>query len=178
MKFMHRGSYSGDANATWLRQFPKKEPLWGNCRFIFDPDARQYDWLVVYHDLPPKRPKDDAPSTEKLACHPENTLHVNYEPSNITTYGHHYLLQFGHVLTSHEPSYVRHPNRIYSQPGLPWFYGRSTSGGKHLAYDDIHTLKPSTKTNLLSTVCSAKQQKHTTHRQRYVFTQRLKQVIP
>jgi hypothetical protein len=178
VKFMHRGSYSDAANTTWLRQFPGNEPTWGKCRFTFDPEARAYDWFVVYHDLPPQRPGQHAPTIEKLACHPENTLHVNYEPSNVTTYGHHYLQQYGHVLTSHEPSCVRHPNRIYSQSGLPWFYGRSTSGGKLLAYDDIHTLEPPTKTKQISTVCSTKQQKHTAHQLRFHFTRRLKQVIP
>jgi hypothetical protein len=178
VKFLSRSSYSADAIETWLRQFPKNEPVWDACRFTFDPEATVYDWLVVYHDLPPQRPGEHYPAIEKLACHPANTLHVNYEPSNITTYGHHYLMQFGHVLTSHEPSCVRHPNRIYSQPGLPWFYGRSTSGRKHLSYDELYSSNPPTKTKLLSTVCSAKQQNHTTHKRRFNFTHNLQRVIP
>ncbi|MFP6900912.1 MAG: hypothetical protein VCA36_08195, partial [Opitutales bacterium] len=148
VKFMHRGSYAADRDSAWIRQFPKKEPVWGSCRFIFDPDAREYDWLVVYHDLPPRRSESGKATIEELACSPANTMHVTYEPSSITTYGHAYLLQYGHVLTSQEPSCIRHPNRIYSQPGLPWFYGRSTSGGKHLDLDALTAMSSPKKEKL------------------------------
>ncbi|OZA47199.1 MAG: glycosyltransferase [Hydrogenophilales bacterium 17-61-76] len=36
----------------WLKCFPGRQPRWGNCDFIFDRDCRDYDWLVVYDDLP------------------------------------------------------------------------------------------------------------------------------
>ena len=34
--------------AVWLHQLPHHEPVWGNCEFVFDRDAREYDWLLVY----------------------------------------------------------------------------------------------------------------------------------
>jgi len=175
VKFLHRSSYSDHANQLWIRQFPGKIPLWGKCQFIFDPDSRVYDWLVVYHDMPSQRPGEREKAYEKLACNPANTLHVNYEPSSITIYGHHYLRQFKHLLTSHEPDCVRHEGRIYSQPGLPWFYGRSTSGGGSLSFDEISRLGPRQKKYELSTVCSKKRMLHTNHRLRYKFTKRLKE---
>jgi hypothetical protein len=177
VKFMHRGSYAANHESSWIRQFPGQDSVWGSCRFIFDPDAREYDWLAVYHDLPPTR-GDGKPSIEELACSPANTMHVTYEPSSITTYGHAYLLQYGHVLTSQEPSCIRHPNRIYSQPGFPWFYGRSTSGGKHLDLDDLTAMSPPKKEKSFSTVCSTKQQKHTAHKLRHEFTHRIKKALP
>lgn len=177
VKFLHRGSYSATANQMWKRQFPEKKPIWGSCEFDFDPDARNYDWLVVYHDMPPKRPGEKTEAFEKLACHSSNTMHVNYEPSSITTYGHQYLMQFEHILTSQEPDCVRHPNRIYSQPGLPWFYGRSTSGGRSLNFDEIFQMKPTGKPFDISTVCSKKRSLHTAHRIRYNCTRLVKQEI-
>lgn len=48
------GKYKpGRDGEGWLRIFPGRQPMWGNCRFIFDRDCREYDWLVVYDDLPP-----------------------------------------------------------------------------------------------------------------------------
>jgi len=178
VKFMYRGIYNEESRMGWIRQFPGNEPVWGRCRFSFDPDSKTYDWLVVYHDLPANRGEGTGPTVESLACHRKNTLHVTHEPSSITTYGQAYQAQYGHVLTSQEPSCVRHPNRIYTHPGFPWYYGRSFSGKPFLSYDQIASAQPKAKTKLLSTVCSAKQQKHTVHQQRYDFTQKIKAAIP
>jgi hypothetical protein len=178
VKFLHRGSYCADRDSAWIRQFPKREPTWGACRFTFDPEERIYDWLVVYHDLPRPGGNTPGPTMEKLACSRNNTMHVTYEPSSITTYGHAYLRQYGHVLTSQEPSCIRHPGMIHSQPGCPWFYGKSTGGGKHLDLDELAAMTAPEKTKLLSTVCSTKRQKHTAHGLRYGFTQRLKKTLP
>ena len=180
VKFMHRGSYSALANDMWLRQFPDRSSIWSNCEFIFDPDERRYDWLVVFHDMPPQRPgsRGNCKTSEDLACSPANTLHVNYEPSSITNYGQHYLLQFAHLLTSQESEFAPHPSRIYSQPGLPWFYGRSTSGGKSIGFDEISKISHMDKSYDISTVCSKKRTLHTKHRLRYKFTKKLKQKIP
>ena len=175
---MYRGIYNEDTRHGWLRQFPKREPLWGRCRFTFNPDADAYDWLVVYHDLPVTRGDEKELTVERLACPRNNTLHVTHEPSTITTYGDAYQRQYGHVLTSQEPGCVRHPNAIYSHPGFPWYYGRSFSGQPWKDYDELASMPPPAKPKLFSTVCSSKVQKHTVHKMRYEFTQRLKEVIP
>ena len=175
---MYRGIYKEETRQGWIRQFPGSDPVWGNCRYFFDPDLDKYDWLVVYHDLPSNRGPGTEATVESLACHRQNTIHVTHEPSSITTYGHAYQAQYGHVLTSQEPSCVRHPNRIYSNPGFPWYYGRSFSGKPFLCYDQIASEKPKPKTKLISTVCSSKKQKHTVHQLRHEFTQKIKVAIP
>ena len=44
----------------FMHQFPGGEPVWDGCRFIFDPAESNYDWLVVYEDMPglPDVPRD------------------------------------------------------------------------------------------------------------------------
>ena len=71
--------------------------------FIFGPDARNYDWLVVYDDLP----RFIGMTEEPLACPPENTLLITSEPSGVKVYGRSFVRQFGHVLTSQEPIALR-----------------------------------------------------------------------
>ncbi len=46
----------------FMHQFPGGVPVWGNCHFSFDPADRDYDWLVVYEDLPALR---DVPRNER-----------------------------------------------------------------------------------------------------------------
>lgn len=159
----------GNMGADFLRRFPNREPIQGNCRFIFDRDCRDYDWLVVYDDLP-----RDTPA-EALACPRENTLLITGEPSSITHYGKHFLKQFGHVLTSQEPWALDHPGVIRSQPGLLWYYGGPDDRG---TYDSLITAKPPEKSKLISTVCSNKGMRHTLHSQRLAFTKRLMNDLP
>jgi hypothetical protein len=153
----------------YLRRFPNREPLWGNCQFIFDPDCREYDWLVVYDDLPRNR------KSEELACPTQNTLLLTGEPSSITYYGKSFLKQFGHVLTSHEPSALKHPNAIRRQAGLLWYYGGSDERG---TYDSLCATAPPQKSKLLSTVCSTKAMRHTLHSLRLHFTKQLMTELP
>ena len=159
----------GNIGADYLRRFPNREPIWGNCQFIFDPDCREYDWLVVYDDLPRNR------KSEELACPPQNTLLLTGEPSPITYYGKSFLKQFGHVLTSQEPSALKHPNAIRRQAGLLWYYGGSDERG---TYDSLVATPPPQKSKLLSTVCSTKAMRHTLHSQRLHFTKQLMAELP
>jgi len=160
----------------WLRQFPGGVPVWGECAFTFDPDARDYDWLVVYDDLPPVAGERFSDRVEVLACPPGNTLLITTEPSSIKTYGSAYTAQFGHVLTSQESAFLRHPGRICANPAFQWFFGK---GSNHLVpFDALAAAKPPDKPHLVSTVCSVKRQRHTLHRRRYDFTQALKAALP
>lgn len=157
------------------RCFPTGIPQWGNCKFTFDQDSNDYDWLVVYDDLPSVAGERHSLRCERLSCDPYRTLFITAEPSTIKTYASRFLGQFGHVLTSQEPWALRHPNAIFSQPALIWFYGRHDPS---ITYDRMLSTAPVSKTALLSTVCSSKQQTHTLHKARYQFTQKLKSVIP
>jgi hypothetical protein len=162
--------------AEWLRYFPGGVPEWGGCRFVFDAEAREYDWLAVYDDLPPYGEERRSMRVETLACAPAHSLLVTTEPSSIKAYGRAFCAQFGYVLTSQEPWALKHPGRIYSQPALHWFYG---TGGDHMrTLDEMRAHPPLAKTGMLSTVGSGKQQKHTMHFKRYQFIQRIKEAIP
>lgn len=177
VKFMARSIVRDSNVICWLRQFPKNIPEWGNCRFSFDVDLDEYDWLVVYHDLP-RRPWDI--SKEKLKCPKENTVLVTTEPSTITVYGTDYLKQFGHIITSQEPWAILHPGAIFTQPGLLWFYGIPCPNGIPSYDGDIRTfdmIKAAgvpEKTRLISTVCSIRGGSLTLHDARVRFTQELK----
>jgi len=153
----------------YLRRFPNRQPLWGNCRFIFDRECREYDWLVVYDDLP-----RDSP-LEPLACPREHTMLITGEPSSITHYGRSFLKQFGHVLTGQEPWALKHPGIIRRQPGLLWYYGGSDLRG---TFDCLAHTPPPQKTKTISTVCSTKAMRHTLHSLRLEFTRRLMKDLP
>lgn len=135
--------------------------------FTFDPAARDYDWLVVYENLPPLAGERRSRSVEQLDCPQDHTILLTTEPSAIKIYGRAYTRQFGHVVTSQEPFALRHPGRIWSQAGLRWFYGQGSD--RMVTADQIAASFPE-KTAILSTVCSTKRQGHTMHRLRYDFT--------
>jgi hypothetical protein len=170
VKFLSRVRLpDGNVGDDYLRRFPNREPLWGNCQFIFDPDCREYDWLVVYDDLP-----RDSP-VEALACPRDHTLLITGEPSSITYYGKSFLKQFGHVLTSQETWALKHPDVIRRQAGLLWYYGGSDERG---TYDSHAATPPPQKSKLLSTVCSTKAMRHTLHSLRLHFTKQLMAELP
>lgn len=169
VKFLSK-SIGEDPSAYWCRSLPGSNPRLGEIEFLFRPDERNYDWLVVYDDLPSSGGERFTRWSEPLACDPRNTLLITTEPSTIKTYGKAFLAQFGHVLSSQEPWAVPHPHLITSQCGLIWFYGKS--------FDEAAADFPSEKNLTISTVCSSKQQRHTLHSLRHAFTARLKQHIP
>jgi hypothetical protein len=175
IKFLgkYKPGHDGDG---WLKCFPGRQPCWGNCDFIFDRDCRDYDWLVVYDDLPSVAGERHPLWVEELACPPENTLLITVEPSSIKTYGRTYLRQFNWLLTTQEAwATGKHQGLIFQQPALIWFYATSSPRGD---YDSLVNHVPLAKTADLSTVCSSKRQGHTLHRERYDFTQALKVKLP
>lgn len=170
VKFVYRG------RPIWLRQLPGRKPVWGNCQFLFDPNERNYDWLVVFDDLPPAPDSGKHSAAEKLACPPKHTLLITREPSSVTTYGSDFLKQFGYVLTGQENWAIRHPGKIHAQPALNWFYGLGK--GHMLDYDHMVANPPMEKTDIISTVCSAKAQKHTAHYRRVQFIEQIEKNLP
>lgn len=159
------------------RQLPNHTPVWGGCEFLFDWDEPNYDWLVVYDDLPPIAGERRSRRCEQLRCPREHTILVTTEPESIKSYFTRYTDQFGQVLTSQPAWALPHARRIYQQPGLRWFYG--TSKNSTQSYDELSTQSvDSLKSDKVGTVCSVKQQTHTLHDQRYRFTQELKALLP
>lgn len=154
----------------WLRQFPNNISAWGRCEYLFDVDARDYDWFIVYNDFP------DNHREEILSCPRRQTMLVTMEPPSIKSYGRAYTAQFGHVLTSQPEWALPHPHRIFSQPALQWFYGLGRNSLR--SYDQMVVAPPLNKHKTISTICSDKRQRHTLHNNRYRFTQALKARVP
>jgi len=175
VKFMHRGLRRGHSFARFLRQFPGSLPQWGPCLFDFDVDCRDYDWLVVFHDLPRG---DTFFTEEKLACPREKTMLITGEPSTITVFGTDYLRQFGCILTFQERWAMKHPRVIFHHPGLPWYYGLPTGGGELITWDMMAATSLPEKTKMISTVCSIRTGNITLHSTRVDFTRRLKGELP
>lgn len=169
VKFLAKFSSATSAD-YWKNFLPGGDSTVGEVTFIFDPLARQYDWLVVYDDLPASAGERHTLWEERLACPRENSLLITTEPSTIKVYGNAFLAQFGHVLTSQEPFAIRHPHVIHSQCGLLWFYGKS--------HQQATQVFPTDKSRSISTVCSSKRQRHTLHARRLTFTRQLKQSLP
>ncbi len=159
----------------WPERFPGSKPVWGNCEFSFDRNCREYDWLVVYGEMPLVGERRLPIWEEELACPRQNTLFTTYEPSTIKVYGTRFLRQFGWVLTSQEPWVIQHPGAIFWQPAMVWYYAFSQPRG---SYDAIAKHVPLHKTGEFSAMCSAKRQSNTLHRRRYDFVMELKQRLP
>lgn len=165
VKFLSRVSLPHlNVGENLLRRFKNADPVISKCRFIFDRDCKNYDWLVVYDDLPRANP------VETLHCARENTLLLTGEPSSITRYGRRYLAQFGNILTSQEPGKIHHSKLIRRQPGMFWYYGGSDHRG---TYDSLAAASPQAKTRSISAVCSTKAMRHTMHSRRLSFVRRL-----
>jgi len=168
---MHRGLKRGHSIEGFLRQFPGSFPQWGDCLFDFDLDCRDYDWLVVYHNLPKA---DTFFTEERLCCPRERTLLLTGEPSTITVFGRDYFRQFGCILTFQEPWAVQHPNVVFHHPGLIWHYGLPYGEGNFISWDQMAETSPPHKDRLISTVCSKRTGNITLHSTRVDFTWRLK----
>jgi hypothetical protein len=175
VKFTAKGHRQKDC-AVFRRQLPGTADRWGRCRFVFDPDTPEYDWLVAYDDLAPCGQERFSSRIERLSCPPEQTLFVTMEPSSIKTYGYDFLNQFGVVITSQEDWAVTNPQAVHTQPALRWFYGASSRGMR--SWDQMVQSPPDNKTGQLSAVCSTKRQTNTVHGDRYAFVMQLREQIP
>ena len=180
VKFLAKTSPDQDP-ALWTSLFPKGQTVIDGCEFVFDLDAKDYDWLVVYEGLPPLKNDKKINRIEPLPCTRSNTILITTEPSSIRLDGPHFMRQFGHVLTNKAPELVRHDGQIKQTPPLRWFYGRPLGnkmggggGGDYTTYDALLAQAPIVKTKDLSTVCSTKQMAHTVHAKRYEFVMALK----
>jgi hypothetical protein len=160
----------------WLHQCPDGVARWGRCDFLFDPQARDYDWLVVYDDIPPRPGEHKGTAAEALPCPAAHSILVTTEPASIKTYGRRFTRQFGAVLTSQPEWALPHAQRIFSQPALHWFYGVGTKG--YTPFRELQADGRLTKSRALSMVFSPKRQRHTLHHRRFDFMRRLMTLLP
>ncbi|WP_298912432.1 glycosyltransferase family 10 [uncultured Algimonas sp.] len=161
---------AGGIDALWRPLLPDGSDRIGDCVFTFDAEARDYDFLAVYEDLPPRPGERQVLRREPLACARANTLLLTTEPSSIRIDGPAYLRQFGHVWTSRHASLAPHPNRVPGTPPLRFFYGRNMAGGAHRPLSDA----PPAKSKDLSGMSSTKAMAHTVHAKRLEFMLALK----
>lgn len=141
-----------------------------HLEFVFDLETTNYDWLVVYDDLPAKSKERLSLNYETLACPQEQTILITYEPSSVKFYGQDYMNQYGYVLTSHEKSELKHPGRRDVPPVGVWYYGSVADTDPGVSLDE--------KTQLISTFYSAKTMGHTLHQTRAQFIDQIKQHVP
>lgn len=140
------------------------------CLFIFDPSCREYDWFVLYDDMPRRDCGTIHKEVEKLCCPKSHTILITQEPPSIKIYPRCYTHQFGYVLSTHLADSLSHPALKLSCGALHPYNGRSWKENLSMTVYD--------KTELLSTVCSAKQMKHTEHHSRYVLTKYISEHLP
>lgn len=163
--------------ALWSAFLPREGI--GTHSFTFDPDDRDYDFLAVYEDLPPRPGERKILRSERLACPPDHTVLFITEPTSIRIDGLHYLSQYGRIATSRRfsNSDAKLLWKTQTFPDIPPvlvpFYGRDMEGDDHLHIDAIAD-EWVDKSADLSTVTSTKAMNHTVHAQRLDFVQALK----
>ena len=74
--------------AEWARYLPGERPVWGDCEFISDREARDYDWLVVCDDKPPASGHTQQTAVEPLACPRINTVLVTFPRGQLRSHQH------------------------------------------------------------------------------------------
>lgn len=131
----------------------------GKYEFSYDPACADYDWLVVFDELPVK--------SEPLRCPRERTILCTWEPVSIKSYSKAYTRQFGHLITNRPPVAENHPHYHLGRGYFIWF-----------VHDIPKTGAATDKPGVLSAVCSAKQMKHTKHFARFRLVSELAKAVP
>lgn len=131
--------------------------------FTQDRSCRDYDWLVVFDEMPYSR--------EDLACPRAHTILATWEPVSIKSYSRAYTRQFGHLLSNRPPEAELHPHYFLGRGYYLWFNGR-------ICYQDTVAAVIPAKTRQISAVCSAKRMRHTQHDARYRLVEHLSRTVP
>ena len=127
--------------------------------FIYDVACADYDWLVVFDELPV--------ACEELKCPKERTILCTWEPVSIKSYSRAYTRQFGHLLTNRPPEAEKHPHYHLGRGYFPWFVRNVPKLGE-----------AGEKPKVVSAVCSAKQMRHTKHHARFRLVGELARAVP
>lgn len=137
---------------------------WDGVQFTRDPECKDYDWLMVYDEMPRDL------NFEELSCPRSHTILVTQEPPTIKIYPPAYTKQFGYVLTTHDPDILRHPHYRRGTGCLVWMNNHSIEENRRLPQYE--------KTEMVSAVCSAKKHTHTEHSKRYKLLHHLLENLP
>ncbi len=143
---------------------------YGDAVFISDSHCSDYDWYVVYDELPNCDAGNFCHGRERLACPRERTMLLTVEPTSIKRYSPAYTRQFGHLLTNRPPEAEKHPHYHFGEGYFKWFYGKP--------YGEIVRQSLPAKDRVLSVICSAKQMAHTQHAARFNLIQSVCAALP
>ena len=138
--------------------------------FVFDPSCSDYDWLVVYDEMPSSDVGTFRNGYEELRCPRECTILATVEPVSIKNYSRVYTRQFGHLLTNRPPEAEKHHHYHLGRGYYHWFIGRD--------YRECCQVGSIVKERLISVISSSKKMRHTKHAARYELTEALSAIIP
>jgi hypothetical protein len=161
----------------WSSYFPTAECILGNLQFVFDPNATNYDWLVIYGELPALGSTAKTSAREQLQCHPHNTILITTEPESIKLYDTYFTRQFGTILSSQPQWALPHPSLIQRAALNHWFYG-ITDQASITHSELIQGPDPALKQPKVSMVFSPKAMRHTQHAKRFDFMTQIMQRMP
>jgi hypothetical protein len=126
--------------ATWFRQTPSHNGVFGQTAFAAEGSGDPGEWLVVC---------DEPPAGLRSRIPPERRILFLGEPPSIKVYPAWYLNQFGLVVGPIDlPGYKG--SHIRRHASLPWHYGRA----RPFSWNELAADKP--KSRLLSIICSSK----------------------
>lgn len=160
IKVLHRGAYVGASDFEYRPGYV----------FVYDPSSSDYDWLVVYDEMPARDVGTVRKGREELKCPRERTILATTEPTSIKSYSRTYTRQFGHFLTNRPPEAEKHPHYHLGRGYYWWYLGRS--------YKECAQLQIPDKEKTISVVSSSKKMRHTKHAARYKLSEQLAREIP
>ena len=138
--------------------------------FVTDPSCTDYDWLVVYDEMPSADVGVFRDGHEVLRCPKERTILATTEPVSIKRYSRAYTRQFGHFLTNRPPDADGHPHYHLGRGYYHWYIGRD--------YAEYGKLGSPSKDRLISVISSSKKMPYTKHASRYRLAEVLSRNIP
>lgn len=150
--------------SVWDKRWLQPHLILGDVEFTRDENCTDYDWLVVYDELPRRKKYID------VHCPPEHTILVTQEPAIIKTQAPCYLNQFNYVLTTHNPDVCKHRNYRRGAGCLVWINGHS--------FEELAAMPDFPKTELISAICSRKLMKKTEHFKRHTMYEYLLENLP
>lgn len=138
--------------------------------FVTDPSCSDYDWLVVYDEMPSNSIGTIKKGCEELRCPKECTILATQEPISIKRYSRAYTRQFGHLLTNRPKEAENHPHYHLGRGYYWWYIGRT--------YQEYNSLVLPPKEKLISVISSSKKMCYTKHKARFNLAESLTKSIP
>lgn len=135
-----------------IRQTPKGDGVWEDCRFIFETEPGAVpDWLLI---------QDGVPHGFSTRVPRERRIVILGEPPSIRHYDPAFVDQFGIVISPQVPQGFNR-SILLSQPAVPWFYGVDMDSARRpedcLSFEQLKKGKaPQPRKGLVSAVCSNK----------------------